>query len=74
MRNWHWHQQSGEPCLPVPHYLGIQLARVLKRATVCLECGANQDWLSKSHLALHGMDGETYRAKWEIDPSVSFEP
>lgn len=74
MTNGSCKRQSGVSGLAAPPHLGTQLAYGLKRAQTCLECGAKLAWVTEAHLASHGMDAETYRAKWEIDPAVSFEP
>ncbi len=40
-------------------------AKAIKEKTItCLECGKVFKILTRKHLAMHGLDPESYRAKW----------
>ncbi len=41
---------------------------IKERYIVCLECGKKCKFITRKHLAMHGLDPVTYRAKWGLKP------
>lgn len=49
----------------------ISPAKSIKEKTVtCLECGKSFKIITKKHLAMHGLDAESYREKWGIKKTI----
>ena len=39
---------------------------IKEKSVTCLECGKTFKIITRKHLATHGLDAESYRAKWSL--------
>lgn len=44
-------------------------ASIKERYILCLECGKKCKFITRKHLATHGLEPDAYRAKWGIKPT-----
>jgi predicted transcriptional regulator len=62
------HEESGTSAsVPIADSSPVDWRKSITRQTItCLECGQQWRQLTKSHLMTHGLDGRSYRAKYDI--------
>ncbi len=43
---------------------------IKEKSVTCLECGKTFKIITRKHLAMHGLDADTYREKWGIKKNM----
>ena len=43
---------------------------IREKTITCMECGKTFRFITRKHLALHGLDADSYRKKWGLKPGT----